>query len=175
MTSEQTSQRPSEVTGAGVPDELIPERERIDSGFESSQTNFTKRFGKAADGTLKVLQEKSLNKTTGLPETDTEIPWEIFLSGRKLTAAVYVRVEQEETSPDTTPRISTKLSVPRRTKPTHIKPVLQVELAHPAIVVNTLSSGSRIEVSCFDVSITGTSPEGGERVCRSRARFYGNE
>lgn len=97
------------------------------------------------------------------PEIKNEVPWEVFLTGRKLAAAVYTRTPRDHKPAER--ELSSKQSLPGRGQSIQIKPVLRVELVHPALIVNTQSSGPRIQVSCFDIRIAGPSTGKGNRFC----------
>ena len=155
---------PSDSSFVLSPDDVFRESlERIDSGFESVHTNLTAKVSKGTGGiqsqfTRGRIQHNAM-KTPGI---ETEVPWEIFLTGRKLTAAVYSRIPLDEKPAER--ELPSKPNLPGRSKSTQIKPVLRVELVHPALTVNTQSSGPRIQVSCFDVSVAGASPTKGNNV-----------
>ena len=126
--------------------------ERIDSGFESTRTEVTTKFNQG------MVHDNTINA----PVFETDVPWEVFLTGRKLTAAVYSRIPRDEKPTGKQFHSTIKPSLPGRSKPSLIKPVLRVELVHPALIVNTQFSGPRIQVSCFDVIVAGASPVKGK-------------
>lgn len=135
--------------------------ERIDSGFESTRTDLTSKFSKGR-GVSHFNQDMVHNNVVNVPGFETETPWEVFLTGRKLTVAAYSRIPRDEKPAGKELSSSVKPSLHGRSKPVLIKPVLRVELVHPALTVNTHSSGPRIQGSCFDVSIAGASPTKGK-------------
>ena len=135
--------------------------DRIDSGFESVRTEHTAKISKERVVMPHFNQEKIHDNGESIPGFETEAPWEVFLTGRKLTVAVYSRIPRDE-KPVGKEVTTGKPSLPGRSKPVLIKPVLRVELVHPALIVNTHSSGPRIQVSCFDVGVSGTSPTRGK-------------
>lgn len=96
------------------------------------------------------------------PDVESEVPWEVFLTGRKLAAAVYSRIPLDEKPAER--EFPSKPNLPGRGRSKQIKPVLRVELVHPALIVNTQSSGPRIQVSCFDVKVAGTAPAKGNDI-----------
>lgn len=130
--------------------------DRIDSGFESARTDPTAKFSKERVVMPHFNQGKIHDNVENVPGFETEAPWEVFLTGRKLTVAVYSQIPRDE-KPAGKELPTAKPSLPGRSKPVLIKPVLRVELVHPALIVNTHSSGPRIQVSCFDVGVAGVS------------------
>ena len=130
--------------------------DRIDSGFESARTDPTAKFSKGGVVMPHFNPGKIHDNVESVPGFETEAPWEVFLTGRKLTVAIYCRRPVGKEVPTTKP------SLPGRSKPVLIKPVLRAELVHPALIVNTHSSGPRIQVSCFDVGVAGASPTRGK-------------
>lgn len=140
-------------TSGGNPD-------KIDSGFESGRTEPTAKFSKDRGGMSHFSVGTIQDNTESVATFETEAPWEVFLTGRKLTIAIYSRIPRDE-KPAEKEIHSTKTSFSGRSKPVLIKPVLRVELVHPALIVNTHTSGPRIQVSCFDVSVTGASSTSG--------------
>lgn len=146
-------------------DVFLQSVDRIDSGFESTRSNLSPNFRKDRSGISKFPVEKGSCNTYKPPEKQSEVPWEVFLTGRKLSAAVYSQFLLEDKFEDRV--FASKQSMPGRGKSIQIKPVLRVELVHPALIVNTQSSDPRIQVSCFDISITGPSTEKGTRFSRN--------
>lgn len=158
-----TARTPSDSSVALSPEDVFRERfDKIDSGFESARTNLTAKFCKGAGEISNVSRGRTRHNVEKAPEIENEVPWEIFLTGRKLTAAVYSRIPLDEKPAEE--EFRSKPNLPGRGKVTQIKPVLRVELVHPALIVNTQSSGPRIQVSCFDVNVAGTSPSKGNNV-----------
>ena len=158
-----SAKTPSDSSVALGPEDVFRERfDKIDSGFESSRTNLTAKFSKVAGGVSNVSIGRSQHNVEKAAGIENEVPWEVFLTGRKLTAAVYSRIPLDEKP--TEEQLRSKPNLPGRGKITQIKPVLRVELVHPALIVNTQSSGPRIQVSCFDVNVAGTSPTTGDNV-----------
>ena len=135
---------------------------KIDSGFESSRTNLTAKFSKGAGGISNLSRGRTQHKVEKALGIENENPWEVFLTGRKLTAAVYSRIPLDEKPAEE--ELRSKPNLPGRGKIAQIKPALRVELVHPALIVNTHSSGPRIQVSFFDVNVAGNSPTTGENV-----------
>ena len=145
------------------PEDVFRERfDKIDSGFESARTNLTTKFSKAVGGISNLNRGRTPRNADKPPGVENEVPWEVFLTGRKLTAAVYSRIPLDEKPAER--ELRSKPNLPGRGKIAQVKPVLRVELVHPALIVNTQSSGPRIQVSCFDVSVAGTSPTTGKKV-----------
>lgn len=158
-----SAKTPSDSSVALGPEDVFRERfDKIDSGFESSRTNLTAKFSKVAGGTSNLSRGRTQHNTEKAPGIENEVPWEVFFTGRKLTAAVYSRIPLDEKPAEE--ELRSKPNLPGRGKIAQIKPVLRVELVHPALIVNTQSSGPRIQVSCFDVSVAGNSPTTGENV-----------
>ena len=156
-----SSKTPSDSSVVLGPEEVFRERfDKMDSGFESSRTNLTARFSKGARGISNVTRGRTQYNTEKAPATENDVPWEVFLTGRKLTAAIYNRIPLDKKPGEE--ELRSKPSLPGRGKNAQIKPVLRVELVHPALIVNTQSSGPRIQVSCFDVNVTGNSPTTGK-------------
>ena len=149
----------------GPDDVFLQSVDRIDSGFESTRSNLSPNFRKDRSGISKFPVEKGSCNTYKPPEKQSEVPWEVFLTGRKLSAAVYSQFLLEDKFEDRV--FASKQSMPGRGKSIQIKPFLRVELVHPALIVNTQSSDPRIQVSCFDISITGPSTEKGTRFSRN--------
>lgn len=145
------------------PDEVSRERlDRIDSGFESGRTNLTAKFSKATGGISNIGRRRTRHNIEIAPDGKNEVPWEVFLTGRKLAAAVYNRIPLDEKPAER--ELPSKPNLPGRGKSKQIKPVLRVELVHPALIVNTQSSGPRIQMSCFDVNVAGAAPSKGNSV-----------
>lgn len=158
-----SAKTPSDSSVALSPEDVFRERfDKIDSGFESARTNLTAKFSKGAGGISNLSQVRTQHNGEKAVGIENEVPWEVFLTGRKLTAAVYSRVPMEEKP--AVEEFRSKPNLPGRGKTAQIKPVLRVELVHPALIVNTQSSGPRIQVSCFDVNVAGTSPTTGDNV-----------
>ena len=144
-------------------DNIRENGDRIDSGFES--------MGTKAAGNI-VPQKRDLSDFHPGKVDDNEeshsrfqslgAPWEIFVSGRKLSVSVYHKIPRYD-EPAGKEVHSTKANLPPRSKPGLIKPVLRVELVHPAVVVSTHTISPRIQMSCFDVNITGVSLAMGKR------------
>lgn len=158
-----SAKTPSDSSVALSPEDVFRERfDKIDSGFESARTNLTTKFSKAAGGISNLNRGRTPRNADKLPGVENEVPWEVFLTGRRLTAAVYSRIPLDEKPAEK--ELRSKPNLPGRGRIAQVKPVLRVELVHPAVIVNTQSSGPRIQVSCFDVSVAGTSPTTGKNV-----------
>lgn len=159
----ESAKTPSDSPVAIGPGDVFRERcDKIDSGFESARTNLTTKFSKDAGGIPNLSRRRTPRNADKPPGIENEVPWEVFLTGRKLTAAVYSRIPQGEKPAKE--ELRSKPNLPGRGKTAQIKPVLRVELVHPALIVNTQSNASRIQVSCFDVNVAGTSPTTG-KIC----------
>ncbi len=160
MSPKEIAKTPSDSSVALSPDEVFRERlDRIDSGFESGRTNLTAKFSKGTGGISSTSRQRTHHNVEKAPDAENEVPWEIFLTGRKLTAAVYSRIPLDEKPAER--ELPSKPNLPGRGRSKQIKPVLRVELVHPALIVNTQSSGPRIQVSCFDVNVAGAAPTKG--------------
>ncbi|XP_068695500.1 intermembrane lipid transfer protein VPS13B-like isoform X2 [Montipora foliosa] len=155
---------PMEVDIEGTKSNLVPSSAegirgspgRIDSGFESMPTQTTANFGTQKRDITKFKVgnfDDNIENGTGI---ETEAPWEIFVTGRKLSVSVYSKIHRDD-KPTDNEVLPAKPSLPGRCKPAMIKPVLRVELVHPALVMNTHSTSPRIQVSCFDVNVAGVS------------------
>lgn len=151
-----------EVTMAPVvPSSVEAIRENgIDSGFESMRTKATENIVAQKRDLSDFHPGKTDEHEENLPRS-LEAPWELFVSGRKLSMSVYNKVlrHAEPAAKEVHP---TKTNLPPRSKPSLVKPVLRVELVHPAVVVSTHTISPRIQMSCFDVNITGVSPTMGK-------------
>ena len=159
----ESAKTPSDSPVAISPENVFRERfDKIDSGFESARTNLTTKFSKGAGGISNLNRGRTPRNADKPPAVENEVPWEVFLTGRKLTAAVYSRIPLDEKPAKE--ELRSKPSLPGRGKTAQIKPVLRVELVHPALIVNTQSNAQRIQVSCFDVNVAGTSPTTGKNV-----------
>lgn len=124
--------------------------ERIDSGFESLQNKQLKKM--EGENTNHEHQEKSLDG----------VPVEIFLTGRKVVARIYTQCNTEPSDgiQDLSRSHKVKLEIKREFR--HILPILQVEVLHPAVIVNTSSMAPKIKVTCFDATVTGAEPKQGK-------------
>lgn len=154
------SPKESVTSGVNASGEAVPKStEKIDSGFESAHTAVNAKFSQGLGGAAHPSQGKIHGDTESLPVFEMDTPWEMFLTGRKLTVAVYSRTHRDRDTKHAEKQSSStvKPSVPGRSKPSLIKPVLRAEVVHPAFVVNTQSRGPRIQVSCFDINMAGPS------------------
>lgn len=122
--------------------------EKHDSGIESGRTDVT-RQGKP-DAPTPLLKTQQLLPKSGL---NANIPWEIFLTGRKMTVSVYIRRSHEQRSSLT--KAVKKPIFLGANRSFQIKPVVQVQLVHPALIMKTQSQGPHMQISCYDVNITG--------------------
>ena len=160
---------PREVDREGTKSNLVPSSAegirgspgRIDSGFESMPTQTTANFGTQKRDITKFKVGNFDDNTENGTGLETEAPWEIFVTGRKLSVSVYSKIHRDD-KPTDNEVLPAKPNLPGRCKPAMIKPVLRVELVHPALVMNTHSTAPRIQVSCFDVNVAGVSPSMGE-------------
>ncbi len=153
-SKKESAKSPSDSSVALSPEDVFRERlDRIDSGFESERTNLTAKFSKGTGGISNISRQRTHHNVEKAPDVENKVPWEVFLTGRKLTAAVYSRIPLDEKPAER--ELPSKPNLPGRGRSKQIKPVLRVELVHPALILNTQSSGPRIQVSCFDVNITG--------------------
>lgn len=162
----ESTKIPADLSVAMSQSEDVRENpDRIDSGFESTRTDINTKFSRGRGGMShgNVKHGRIRENMENVSRFETEVPWEVFLTGRKLTVAAYSRIPRDEKPTGKELPSAAKPSVPGRSKPVLIKPVLRVELVHPALIVNTQSSGPRIQVSCFDVSIAGASPTKGKQ------------
>lgn len=162
-SKKESAKTPSDSSLALSPDDVFRERlDRIDSGFESTHTNLTAKFSKGTGGISNISRQRTHRNMEKAPDVENEVPWEVFLTGRKLTAAVYSRIPLDEKPAER--QMPSKPNLPGRGRSKQIKPVLRVELVHPALIVNTQSSGPRIQVSFFDVNIAGAAPTKGNDI-----------
>lgn len=144
-----------------VPSSVEAIRENgIDSGFESMGTKAAQNIVAQKRDLLDFHPGNTDKHEENHPQS-LEAPWEIFVSGRKLSVSIYNKVlrHDEPAAKEVQP---TKTNLPPRSKPGLVKPVLRVQLAHPAVVVSTHTISPRIQMSCFDVNITGVSPTMGK-------------
>ena len=126
--------------------------ERLDSGFESLYIRSTKQ--------LKRSERKNTDHALSEP-TSSEVPVEVLITGRKLLARVYVQSRGKPLVGAQDPSRSPRVRHQTRKEMRHILPVVQVQVVHPAVIVNTYSKAPKIQVTCYDVTVSGADPEQG--------------
>lgn len=124
--------------------------EKLDSGFESLQTKQLRKL-EGTKGDCDFYEAAS-----------SKVPIEVLLTGRKVLARIYMQGK-----PKPSDEIQDTSRIPRvkhqiKREMSRILPILEVEVLHPAVVVNTSSLAPKIQLTCLDITMTGTDPEQGK-------------
>ena len=126
--------------------------ERLDSGFESLQTKQVKKLGETNDNC-------DFHKAAS-----SKVPVEVFLTGRKVLARIYMQVKPKPSDGIKDASSSPRVKHQAKREMYYIQPVLQGEVLHPVVVVNTSSLAPKVQLTCLDITLTGPDPEQGKRL-----------